>query len=294
MTRNAVALLQALLDVYTIKREIGRLENFSIGLVGDLANGRTVRSLAYLLSMYPGVKMYFVAPEVVRMKEDIKDYLTRCTPSHRRRDAKEDMGKPGCTNIVAAALGRPRQRQPCLQELVDGCALTRAAVLLQERHRVGGGGGLGSHGRRCGCAVPDTHSEGASPLSWERMRITLCKLGKPAAQPLQRVAASKHAARAQHIVADAWLMGLQERFLDRLEDYAAARGKYIIDKQLMKSLKQDAVIMHPLPRVDEVCAAASCDCCCAHHVTMHGAMSRHPTPVDHRAHITLFNIAIGR
>ncbi len=39
---------------------------------------RTVRSLAYLLSMYPGVKMYFVAPEVVRMKEDIKDYLSRC------------------------------------------------------------------------------------------------------------------------------------------------------------------------------------------------------------------------
>lgn len=63
--------------MYTIKREIGRLENFSIGLVGDLANGRTVRSLAYLLSMYPDVKMYFVAPEVVRMKEDIKDYLTR-------------------------------------------------------------------------------------------------------------------------------------------------------------------------------------------------------------------------
>ena len=69
---------QALLDVYTISREIGRLENFSIALVGDLANGRTVRSLAYLLSMYPGVKMYFVAPEVVRMKDDIKQYLDRC------------------------------------------------------------------------------------------------------------------------------------------------------------------------------------------------------------------------
>ena len=70
--------MQALLDVYTIKREIGRLENFSIGLVGDLANGRTVRSLAYLLAMYPGVKMYFVAPQVVAMKQDIKDYLDRC------------------------------------------------------------------------------------------------------------------------------------------------------------------------------------------------------------------------
>ena len=70
--------LQALLDVYTIQREIGRLDNFSIALVGDLANGRTVRSLAYLLSMYRNVTMYFVAPEVVRMKEDIKEFLTRC------------------------------------------------------------------------------------------------------------------------------------------------------------------------------------------------------------------------
>lgn len=67
---------QALLDVYTIQREIGRLENFRIGMVGDLANGRTVRSLAYVLSMFPGVKMTFVAPGVVRMKDDIKEYLT--------------------------------------------------------------------------------------------------------------------------------------------------------------------------------------------------------------------------
>jgi len=43
---------QALLDVYTIQREIGHLDNVRIGLVGDLANGRTARSLAYLMSMY--------------------------------------------------------------------------------------------------------------------------------------------------------------------------------------------------------------------------------------------------
>lgn len=42
--RSGHAAAQALLDMYTIKREIGRLENFSIGLVGDLANG--VRSAA--------------------------------------------------------------------------------------------------------------------------------------------------------------------------------------------------------------------------------------------------------
>ena len=67
--------MQALLDVYTIQRELGHLDNVRIGLVGDLANGRTARSLAYLLSMYQGVKLYFVAPEVVRMGEDIKDFL---------------------------------------------------------------------------------------------------------------------------------------------------------------------------------------------------------------------------
>ncbi|GKC54687.1 aspartate carbamoyltransferase 3, chloroplastic [Tanacetum coccineum] len=58
----------ALLDVYTIKREIGKLDGIKVGLVGDLANGRTVRSLAYLLAKYNDVKIYFVSPEVVKMK----------------------------------------------------------------------------------------------------------------------------------------------------------------------------------------------------------------------------------
>lgn len=40
-----------------------------------------------------------------------------------------------------------------------------------------------------------------------------------------------------------------------MEDYTAARGKYIIDGQLLRSMKRDSVIMHPLPRVDEVCSA---------------------------------------
>jgi aspartate carbamoyltransferase catalytic subunit len=56
------------LDVYTIEREIGRLDGIKLGLVGDLANGRTVRSLAYLISKYQNVKIYFVSPDVVKMK----------------------------------------------------------------------------------------------------------------------------------------------------------------------------------------------------------------------------------
>lgn len=44
----------------------------------------------------------------------------------------------------------------------------------------------------------------------------------------------------------------KERFQDRPEDYEKARGKYIINKELMKILPKESVVMHPLPRVDEV------------------------------------------
>jgi|SRR3989339_814087 len=66
---------QALLDLYTINSEMGRVKDLNISLVGDLANGRTVRSLCYLLAKYPNNKLTFVSPENLRMKEDIKEHL---------------------------------------------------------------------------------------------------------------------------------------------------------------------------------------------------------------------------
>lgn len=68
---------QALLDLYTIKRELGHIDGLTIALVGDLANGRAVRSLAYLLAKYDIHKIYFVSPALVSIKEDIKEYLRR-------------------------------------------------------------------------------------------------------------------------------------------------------------------------------------------------------------------------
>lgn len=68
---------QSLLDIYTIKKELGRINGISIAMVGDLLNGRTVRSLSYLLGKFEGVKIYFVAPPCLQMKPDIKAYLER-------------------------------------------------------------------------------------------------------------------------------------------------------------------------------------------------------------------------
>jgi aspartate carbamoyltransferase catalytic subunit len=66
---------QALLDLYTIRDEIGHLDGIDIAMVGDLANGRTVRSLTYLLSKFPGIRIRFVAPPQVAMRDDIKAHL---------------------------------------------------------------------------------------------------------------------------------------------------------------------------------------------------------------------------
>ena len=68
---------QALLDIYTIQQRIGHIDDLSIAMVGDLVNGRTVRSLCYLLGKFENVKIYFVSPKSAQMKEDIKDYLRR-------------------------------------------------------------------------------------------------------------------------------------------------------------------------------------------------------------------------
>jgi aspartate carbamoyltransferase catalytic subunit len=66
---------QALLDLYTIERELGRVEGVQIAFCGDLRFGRTARSLALLMALYPGVGMTFVAPEIVQVRRDILDRL---------------------------------------------------------------------------------------------------------------------------------------------------------------------------------------------------------------------------
>lgn len=142
---------QALLDMYTIEREIGRLDGIRIAMVGDLANGRTVRSLCYLLAKYEKPFIYLVAPPMVRMGEDIKEYLRRQGVEY----AEED-------NLHAVA--------------------SKVDVIYQTR--------------------------------------------------IQR-----------------------ERFGDRLEEYEAARGHYTIDRSVLDCLSDKAVVMHPLPRVDEINAA---------------------------------------
>ena len=58
---------QALIDVYTIRKELGRLEDLNIALVGDLKNGRTIHSLLPFLIKAPGISLTLISPPQLRL-----------------------------------------------------------------------------------------------------------------------------------------------------------------------------------------------------------------------------------
>lgn len=63
---------QTLTDLLTIKRELGRIGDMTIGFCGDLRFGRTVHSLIKALSRYEGVKVVLIAPDELRLPDYIK------------------------------------------------------------------------------------------------------------------------------------------------------------------------------------------------------------------------------
>jgi aspartate carbamoyltransferase catalytic subunit len=145
---------QALLDLYTIQRELGHIDGVHVAFCGDLRFGRTARSLALLLALYAGVRFTFVAPEVVQVGADIRSRL-------------EQRG-------VSFALA---------DELTD--VVSGVDVIYQTRVQ-------------------------------------------------------------------------KERFTDPAE-FDEARRAIRIDAEVMRQLPQSAIVMHPLPRVDEIAAEVDAD-----------------------------------
>jgi len=146
---------QSLLDIFTIHEEIGHVDDISVAFVGDLLNGRTVRSLAYLLAKFSIKKLYFVAPSALQMQTDIIEYLNRHNVTH---------------------------------EMIDDLAKIAGDVDV----------------------------------------IYTTRLQK-------------------------------ERFQDGIEEYQEAYDKMRIDERIMKMLSPNAILMHPLPRNDEIAPEVDTD-----------------------------------
>jgi aspartate carbamoyltransferase catalytic subunit len=136
---------QALLDMYTMVKEKGKIEKLKIAFVGDLRYGRTVHSLAYALSLFD-VELYLVSPETLRMRREVLQTIKERIPVTE---------KTSLERIVP---------------LVDVLYVTRIQ---------------------------------------------------------------------------------KERFPD-LAEYAKVKGSYRIDLEALSEAKKDLIILHPLPRVDEI------------------------------------------
>lgn len=61
---------QAFIDLYTMRKEKGKIDGLKVALIGDLRYGRTVHSLAYALALY-NIELYLVSPETLRMRNDV-------------------------------------------------------------------------------------------------------------------------------------------------------------------------------------------------------------------------------
>ena len=82
---------QTLLDLLTISQEKGRLDNFTVGLCGDLKFGRTVHSLIIALSRYENIKFILISPNELKIPEYLKqDILDKKNIEYIETDSLED------------------------------------------------------------------------------------------------------------------------------------------------------------------------------------------------------------
>jgi aspartate carbamoyltransferase catalytic subunit len=65
---------QALLDLYTIRKEMGKIDGLRVAMIGDLRNGRTVHSLTKLLMNYD-VSFRYVSPDTLRLPLNLTNEL---------------------------------------------------------------------------------------------------------------------------------------------------------------------------------------------------------------------------
>jgi aspartate carbamoyltransferase catalytic subunit len=100
---------QTLLDLYTIRKEFGRLDGLTVAMLGDLKYGRTVHSLAYALSMYD-VSLVLVSPTELRMPPEVIRHLEETSVPYDEIMRLEDM--PPVDVVYATRIQKERFADP--------------------------------------------------------------------------------------------------------------------------------------------------------------------------------------
>nr|MDO8133995.1 aspartate carbamoyltransferase [Candidatus Njordarchaeum guaymaensis] len=109
---------QAILDIYTMKRECNSIDGLKVAMVGDLRYGRTVHSLAYALSLYNNVKLILVSPDLLRMRKEVLEDIGRSIEVEEVRDLKKALHEADV--IYMTRIQKERFADPAEYEAVRG------------------------------------------------------------------------------------------------------------------------------------------------------------------------------
>jgi aspartate carbamoyltransferase catalytic subunit len=123
---------QALLDVFTIHRELGRIDGLAIGLVGDLIHGRAAHSLALCLTRFRPRRLYLIAPSELQMDGAMVDELRGSGLEVELLERLEEVA--GDLDVVyMTRVQRERFASPTLYERVRGSYRMDQAMLARLR-----------------------------------------------------------------------------------------------------------------------------------------------------------------
>ena len=104
---------QALLDLFTIREELGQIDDLKIAMVGDLRYGRTVHSLTRLLMLYNNISLRFVSPDTLRLPmalmNDLLDRGIKVRETHDVADVIENADVLYVTRIQKERFSDPKQ-----------------------------------------------------------------------------------------------------------------------------------------------------------------------------------------
>jgi aspartate carbamoyltransferase len=120
---------QALLDTFTIFEELGggQIDGMTVTMLGDLKYGRTVHSLARLLSLYK-VNLNYVAPEILRMPSEIIDEVAEKNIPQAEYLSLEEV-LPETDVLYVTRVQKERFEDPAEYEKVKGAYVIDPAVM---------------------------------------------------------------------------------------------------------------------------------------------------------------------
>ncbi len=126
---------QTLADLLTISREIGRLENLTIGFCGDLKYGRTVHSLIEAMSRYTGIRVVLISPEELRLPGYIKYGVLEKNQMPYEEVTSLEEAMPKLDVLYMTRVQRERFSDPAVYErLKDSYILGPEQMKLAKEH----------------------------------------------------------------------------------------------------------------------------------------------------------------